>query len=118
MGALDQAGAPLKAYEVLGQLKDQGVTAPMTVYRALDRLEGKGLVHKLDALGAFVVCRHGAPHELQTFLVCEGCANVTEVTGGQDGQLPISRQALSSLAVSSGFEVSAARLEVRGRCRD
>ena len=38
---------PMKAYEILDQLKSDGVRAPMTVYRALDGLEQKGLIHKL-----------------------------------------------------------------------
>ena len=41
---------PLKAYEILDTLKERGVRAPMTVYRALDGLEAKGHIHKLDGL--------------------------------------------------------------------
>ncbi|MEL7487142.1 MAG: hypothetical protein AAGJ87_08005, partial [Pseudomonadota bacterium] len=41
---------PLKAYEILDQLKEKGVRAPMTVYRALDGLEKKGFIHKLEGL--------------------------------------------------------------------
>ena len=112
---LESADAPLKAYELLGQLKTQGVKAPMTVYRALERLEGRGLVHKLDGLGAFVVCNHDEPHALQTFLVCDGCAGVTEVRGAPvEAGLDAGR--IESLAHESGFSVGSARLEIRGRC--
>ena len=117
LDTLDEAGGPLKAYELLGQLKTQGVRAPMTVYRALDRLEGRGLVHKLDGLGAFVVCNHDGPHALQTFLVCDGCAGVSEVVEAQSG-VPLERGRIEGVAGASGFTASSARLEIRGRCKD
>ena len=58
---------PLKAYEILDKLKDKGVRAPMTVYRALDGLEEKGHIHKLDGLNAFVLCNHEGPHRVPDF---------------------------------------------------
>ena len=29
------------------------------------------LVHKLDGLGAFMVCMHGAPHDTEIFMICD-----------------------------------------------
>lgn len=109
---LDGAGEPLKAYEVLDRLKARGVRAPMTVYRALDGLVGKGFVHKLDALNAFMVCTHEHPHGMQAFLMCDGCSTVieVEVDGAASGVQPVLRQ--------TGFEMRAARLEISGRCAD
>ena len=46
---------PLKAYELLNLLKHDGIKAPMTVYRALDKLQAKGLVLKLEAENAFAL---------------------------------------------------------------
>ena len=117
LGTLKRAQGPLKAYELLSELKSRGVRAPMTVYRALDRLEGRGLVHKLDGLGAFVVCNHDGPHALQTFLVCDGCAGVAEVVEAELGA-PLERGRIESVAAASGFTAASARLEIRGRCRD
>lgn len=116
LSTLEEAGAPLKAYELLGQLKAQGVKAPMTVYRALDRLEGRGMVHKLDGLGAFVVCQHGEPHAMQAFLVCDGCAGVSEVVSQRT--VPLDREVIERVATDSGFTASSARLEIRGHCKD
>ena len=115
LSTLEDAGGPLKAYELLGQLKAQGVKAPMTVYRALDRLEGRGMVHKLDGLGAFVVCQHGEPHAMQAFLVCDGCAGVSEVVSQRT--VPLDRDVIERVATDSGFTASSARLEIRGHCR-
>ena len=113
LGTLKTADAPLKAYELLAQLKTRGVKAPMTVYRALDRLESRGLVHKLDGLGAFVVCNHDEPHRVQTFLVCDGCAGVSELREAQD---IADEGTLASVATQSGFTMASARVEIRGRC--
>ena len=116
MSTLEGADGPMKAYELLSALKEQGVKAPMTVYRALDRLEGRGMVHKMDGLGAFVVCKHGGPHAMQAFLVCDGCAGVSEVVGQEAA--PLDEGVIDRVAVDSGFTASSARLEIRGHCRD
>ena len=100
----------LKAYEILDQLKDKGVRAPMTVYRALDGLETKGHIHKLDGLNAFVLCNHEGPHVVQTFLVCESCSTVKEleVVALEADILPAVRAA--------DFDLHMARLEIKGNC--
>jgi len=107
---LSSRDGPLKAYEILDLLKEKGVRAPMTVYRALGGLEGKGVIHKLDAMKAFVRCNHEAPHEVQAFLVCEICSFVKEIEidAVATGIAPIVRRA--------GFDMHVARLEVRGVC--
>ncbi len=101
---------PLKAYEILDQLKEKGVRAPMTVYRALDGLEAKGHIHKLDGLNAFVLCNHEGPHMVQTFLVCETCSTVQEleVVAVEADIVPAVRAA--------AFEMHTARLEIKGNC--
>ena len=108
--ALREAGEPLKAYEILDRLKAQGVRAPMTVYRALEGLETKGLIHKLEGLNAFIVCNHDGPHQLQVFVVCDDCHGVSEIEiDGLEGLVaPAARRVQ--------FAMDTARLEVRGRC--
>lgn len=107
---LREAGEPLKAYEILDRLKAKGVRAPMTVYRALEGLETKGLIHKLEGLNAFIVCNHDGPHQLQVFVVCDDCQGVSEIEiDGLEGLVkPAARRAQ--------FAMDTARLEVRGRC--
>ena len=107
---LKDAESPMKAYEILETLKPSGVRAPMTVYRALEGLESKGVVHKLEAMNAFVVCNHDGPHKVQAFLVCETCPTVSEVDvhGLESLAVPMVREA--------GFSMEVARLEIRGRC--
>ena len=109
--ALSGSEEPRKAYEILDLLKARGVRAPMTVYRALDGLEAKGYIHKLEGLNAFMLCNHHGPHELQAFLVCETCASAEEVSLDELGQL------VAPFVRRRGFAMSTARLEVRGECK-
>lgn len=108
--ALGDAGGPLKAYEILDKLKHKGVRAPMTVYRALEGLDQKGFIHKLEGINAFVPCKHEGPHEVQVFLVCESCASAKEV------ELDIIEANLRPLLRRSSFQMKTARLEARGLC--
>jgi Fur family transcriptional regulator, zinc uptake regulator len=59
--ALHKSGKPLSAYELLDKLHKFGIKAPPTVYRALETLVERGLVHRIESLGAFVACHdmHG-----------------------------------------------------------
>lgn len=104
---------PLKAYEILDKLKEKGVRAPMTVYRALDGLEAKGVIHKLDGINAFVLCNHEAPHAVQTFLVCSSCSYVKEVE--LDAAI---KEDVRPTIQSHDFHMEIARLEIKGQCHD
>jgi Fur family zinc uptake transcriptional regulator len=108
---LRRADEPMKAYEILDELKSSGVRAPMTVYRALTGLETKGVIHKIDGMNSFVLCTHDGPHDVQAFLRCSSCETVAEieVEGIAAAVAPASKRA--------GFDLQSARLEVRGLCR-
>ncbi|NOX95016.1 MAG: transcriptional repressor [Alphaproteobacteria bacterium] len=101
---------PLKAYEILDELKVAGVRAPMTVYRALEGLEAKGHIHKLDGLNAFLLCNHEGPHVVQTFLVCEKCSNVQEL------ELLAVEADIAPAVTAAAFDMHTARLEIKGNC--
>lgn len=107
---LRRSEEPLKAYEILGRLSDKGVQAPMTVYRALDGLVAKGVVHKLEGLNSYVLCKHDGPHDVQVFMVCETCTSATEIE--LDGIEAILRPVLRRAT----FQLKTARLEARGQC--
>lgn len=108
--ALAGCAEPKKAYEILDLLKEKGVRAPMTVYRALGGLESKGVIHKLDGLNSFVLCNHEGPHEVQAFLVCETCATVVEV------DIDAASVSVAPAVKREGFDMHTARLEIRGVC--
>ncbi len=73
-----QKGA-VKAYDLLDQLKpEHGSPKPPTVYRALEFLSKLGLVHRVEALNAFIACDHVHDGHLAEFFVCETCETVEE----------------------------------------
>ena len=85
MGALTASSRPLSAYDLLDHLRPTGVAAPLTVYRALDKLMKAGQVHRIESLNAFVPCRGGEHHHAheehgQTvgFAICDACGAVDE----------------------------------------
>jgi len=69
----------IKAYDLLEKLRpEQGSPKPPTVYRALEFLSKLGLVHRVEALNAFVACDHSHDGHLAEFFVCETCTSVEE----------------------------------------
>ncbi|MEL6437036.1 MAG: Fur family transcriptional regulator [Pseudomonadota bacterium] len=112
MGALTQSDAPLSAYTILDQLRDDGFRAPLQVYRALDKLVEFGLVHRLESLNAFVACRHSHCDAQKTiaFMICDTCGNVNEVA-----DTTLSNR-LKKMATDAGFSLTKSTVELRGLC--
>jgi Fur family zinc uptake transcriptional regulator len=111
-GILNATDQPLSAYAILDQLRDDGLRAPVQVYRALDRLLEFGLAHRLESLNAFVACNHDHAEEAaQTaFAICESCGKVTEFTD------PSLDEYLAHWAKSEKFAPTRTTLELRGLC--
>ena len=114
LNALSNASGPLSAYTILDELRDDGVRAPLQVYRALDKLVEFGLVHRLESLNAFVACQHpsceGEKEETVLFTICEACGNVQELVS--DGLV----NAVKSLANDIDFSLNRSVIELRGIC--
>ena len=112
LNALQRAKEPTSAYALLEQLRDEGLKAPPQVYRALDKLVGCGLAHKLDSLNAFVACAH--PHEhahgLIAFAICGRCGAVQEFS---DRAV---EQHLKGLSQAHSFRMESGIVEMRGTC--
>jgi Fur family zinc uptake transcriptional regulator len=114
---LTRAAAPLSAYALLDQLRNDGFRAPLQVYRALDKLQESGLVHRLESLNAFIACAHcddcqdhGHHHGLVAFAICDTCGQVDEFS---DQQL---EHRLKGWAGKSGFHAAKTTIEMRGQC--
>lgn len=72
-------GGAIKAYDLLDRLRpDLGSPKPPTVYRALEFLSKHGLVHRVEALNAFIACDHAHKGHLAEFFICESCKKVEE----------------------------------------
>lgn len=103
--------APVKAYDLLEQLKPEHAgAAPPTVYRALDFLAAEGFIHRIESLNAFVGC--GAPRQAHQgqFLICRQCGSAAELSDPEIDQM------LQRKAAQLGFRVDQTTLELKGLC--
>ncbi|MEQ8663737.1 MAG: Fur family transcriptional regulator [Gammaproteobacteria bacterium] len=110
LGVLEAADAPLRAYELLDLLRRQGINGPPTVYRALERLTRRGLVHRIESMNAYIACRtpcHGNPPIL---MICDRCGSTEEL----HEDMIVAR--LRRRARALGLELDTIYLELRGRC--
>jgi len=108
--ALREVRRPMSAYDLIERLRDQGISAPTTVYRSLNRLMAKGYVHRLESLNAFVCCVRDGRHDAAVFAICEGCGAVEEFAD------EVVAARLSDWARATGFALEHATIELRGRC--
>ena len=111
LAVLRQRRGPLSAYDVLEALRPiRPKIAPPTVYRALAALTGRGLVHRLESLNAFIACRCDHHQHASFFSICDDCGTVEERVA------PTLLKELSSIAKQSGFAPKRHVIEVHGRC--
>ena len=112
----------VKAYDLLSQLSPElGSPKPPTVYRALDFLSRHGLIHRVEALNAFIACDHMHAHDhnndgdpcakphrhLAAFFICDICFRVQEHhTHEQTEGKP------------EGFQIHRSVIEHYGTCAD
>ena len=72
---LKKKNKPLSAYEILEELASQGITAPTTIYRALNKLVSNGLIHKIESLNAWTVCCGNHDDKVPIFEIHGQCNN-------------------------------------------
>ena len=112
---LSKNDKPLSAYEILDKLHSFGIKAPSTVYRALEPLVERALVHRIESINAFVACHsdhdgHNHTHPAR-FAVCRSCGNAEEIHDHRLSSL------LGELAKSLKFTVEREMIELLGLCR-
>ena len=110
LAALTDSGKAMSAYDILERARSNALKAPVQVYRALQKLERRGLVHRVEALNAFVACAddHGDPHR-PGFVICRDCGEVREF---EDNRVA----SVARKAAGEGFAIDAVSLEIYGRC--
>ncbi len=79
LSCLRRAKEPMSAYAILDRVRVAGISHPPTVYRALNELMQKGMVHRLRSRAAFIACDHGACDGKLAFAICRQCAKVVEI---------------------------------------
>ncbi len=114
--ALREAGRPLSAYQILDvdDVREQGLKAPLTIYRALDKLVANGIVHRIESLNAFVLCDHdhAAHAEPAAFMICTTCKRTIEFSAKSI------RRTVTQEAERHGFAMSNLHVEVTGLCAE
>lgn len=105
-----EAKHPTKAYDLLKTLNTTGQAKPPTVYRTLDFLRQMGLVHRIESLQAFAVCKHWNHDHAAVFLLCDTCRAVEELDAAE------TLRKLTQSAAGVNFKARDAVIEVRGVC--
>lgn len=106
--ALCRSRGPLKAYELLDDLQDHGLRAPMTIYRALEALIAKDCVKKIESLNAFIAIGFDEKPRAHAFLICRECMRAKEIMLDEDQVAAL----FSPMQVSAGD----VRIEAFGDC--
>lgn len=103
---------PVSAYDILEGLRDDGVTASTTVYRALEKLLEAGKVHRIESLNGWTVCCGGHDGKTPVFAICDDCGTVTEYVDNDFAD------SIAGLSKRTGFAPNHSVLELHGRCSD
>ena len=107
------ASGPVGAYDLLAKLKGTSdrPAAPPTVYRTLDFLLEKGLIHRLTSINAYIPCCHPREGHQAAFLICSQCHTVKEASA--KGLI----QELNQRAASDHFSAHHSIIEISGICQ-
>ena len=110
LGCLRDSGEPMSAYAILDRVRKTGIAHPPTVYRALNDLIKKGMVHRLESRSAFIACGHGACDGRFAFAICRACDKVVEI--------PLTKKDEARLLALSPDEIAPEHisLEIAGLC--
>ena len=101
----------VKAYDLLEEIRvSHGVSAPPTVYRALDFLLAEGLAHRIDSLNTYVACNDFNDHRHSLLVVCSLCNSFVEIDDPQVSQL------LTERLGKRGFAFNGKDVEVKAIC--
>jgi Fur family transcriptional regulator, zinc uptake regulator len=112
LSKLSNSEQPKTAYTLLDELREDGIKAPLQVYRALDKLVAQGRVHRLESISAFVACQHPdcESHAATVFMLCEKCRKVTEFSDKHVAS------AVAGVAQGQSFRMEKTSIEIRGEC--
>ena len=108
-----EAGAPLKAYDLMAVFGGAAGEAakPPTVYRALDFLERQGFAHRIESLNAYVACRLGGSDHAAGFLICDCCGAAEEIER-------VPADWVKAAADRAGYALTGVTVEAHGLCPD
>lgn len=106
LDALREESRPIKAYALLGRLQTRGINAPMTIYRALERLIAGGYARKIESLNAFIALPVPTAAPV-AFVICRECGS-TRTESVNDATM--------EWLTSVGIDAGAAYIEAYSSC--
>jgi Fur family zinc uptake transcriptional regulator len=108
---LRSARGLMTAYEILDAVRPKGISAPPTVYRALNRLMRDGLAHRLESMNAYVACADPQHrHDTAIFAICHDCGHIDEMHEGS-----VVKRLMRTIS-KYGFAVDQTTIEIQGLC--
>jgi len=110
LNLMKKKNKPLTAYEILDDLSSEGITAPTTIYRALNKLVSKGLIHKIESLNSWMICCGFHKNKIPIFEICKNCGDVKEHL---DKKLT---ESIETLTNRTGFLPDNPIFEIHGQC--
>jgi len=70
----------LTAYQILDKFQNMKKVQPMTVYRSLDYLIKKGIIHKANHNKTYMICSHSHHKTHNTLIaICKKCGSSEEL---------------------------------------
>lgn len=107
---LNGSDRPLSAYDILEKARSGAMRAPTQVYRSLQKLEDQRLVHRIEALSAFIACTdHCGKDHNPGFVICRDCGSVREFEDGRVAEV-------AEAAAGADFAIDLVALEIYGHC--
>ena len=80
LNIIKQSDQSLTAYAILELVKKKKKVQPMTVYRALNDLIDKGVIHKSNQHKTFLLCNHSHNKEHNpSIAICKKCGDTEEL---------------------------------------
>lgn len=82
LNIIKKSNKSLSAYQILDKFQKTKKVQPTTVYRSLDFLIKKGIIHKSISNKTFILCSHSHKHthEHNTLLaICKKCGSTEEL---------------------------------------
>lgn len=106
----------MSAYDVLAILKKSRESAEaMTVYRVIEYLIEKNIIHRISTENKYVFCtqiKHGSCEHSGLFFICKKCLSSFEVLDKNFDAL------LKNLSRQHHFFTDASFVEIKGVCKD
>ena len=116
LAILHDSNKPLGAYEILNKLKKKRPNAePPTVYRVLQFLIEAKIVHRIEALNAYVCCSHMADNKSSheaILLLCKVCNKSFEF---EDKNI---FESLTQFSKKHTIKIDDALIEIKGTCQN